>query len=171
MSVQQAIEDIENLEPTTREYLVENLDQLANDNLVFEVVAVAKAMNLPVEFIHGIAWVRTGDLSGKIVNTWGTAEKPLAEWFNDGTPDHWLEPLTPDGVIVFEASFGRNAPAIFFAGNVEEGSLLFSKGHMVSGLDKTEAMERGIEAGWNRFKAQVIKNTKQDVSKELETID
>ncbi len=171
MSLQQAIQDLERLEPTTREYLIENLDSLMDEFVVFEVVAAAKASNLPLEFIAGIKWKRTGDLSGRIVNTWGTADKPLAKWFNDGTPDHWIEPLTPGGVLAWEATFGRHAKAIFFMGDAQEGQMLFSKGHFVSGLEKTEVMQRGINNGMKRLKPAILKNTKESVSKELETIE
>jgi len=171
VSLQQAIQDLENLEPVTREFLVEHLDALMNEYVVFECVAAAKASNLPLEFIAGIAWKRTGDLSGKIVNTWGTSEKPLAKWFNDGTVDHWIEPLKEGGVLVWEATFGRHAKAIFFMGDAEQGQLLFSKGHYVSGLDKTEAMERGISNGFKRAKPAILKNTKDEVKRELETIE
>lgn len=171
MSLEQALEDLENLEPTTRKYLIANLDDLMNENVVFETIAMAKAQNLPKEFIAGIAWVRSGELSGRIVNTWGTTEKPLAEYFNDGTVDHWVEPLTPGGVLVFEATIGKNAKAIYYMGNAKEGDLIFSKGHYVSGLPKTEAMERGINNGFKRLKTAILKNSKTEVSKELETIE
>ncbi len=171
MSIDQAIQDIENLEPTTRKYLVENLDKIMNEYVVYETINSAKASNLPKEFIDGIAWKRTGDLSGKIVNTWGSTDKPLAKWFEDGTPDHWIEPLSEDGVLVWEATFGNNASAIFFMGDQEQGQLLYSKGHYVSGLDKTEAMARGIATGFKRAKTAILKNSKNQVKQELETIE
>jgi len=171
VSLQQAIQDLEIIEQVSREFIVEHLDALMNTYVVFEVEAAAKASNLPLEFIDGIAWKRTGELAGRIVNTWGSGEKPLAKWFNDGTPDHWIAPLNPDGVLVWEATFGRHASAIFFMGNAEQGQLLFSKGHYVSGLDKTEAMERGISNGMKRLKSAVLKNTKDEVKRELETIE
>ena len=171
MSIQQAIQDIEKLEPVTKEYLVENLDSLMKEFVVFEIIAAAKASNLPLEFIAGIKWKRTGDLSGKIVNTWGTAEKPLAKWFNDGTPDHWIAPRKEGGVLAWEATFGRHAKAIFFMGDAKKGQMLFSKGHYVSGLDKTEVMERGINTGMKRLKPEILKNAKSSVSTELETIE
>ena len=171
MSLQQAIQDLENLEPVTREFIVEHLDDLMNTYVVFECISAAKASNLPLEFIAGIAWKRTGDLDGRIINTWGTKDKPLAKWFNDGTPDHWIEPLDPEGVLVWEATIGKNAKAIFFMGNAEQGQLLFSKGHYVSGLDKTEAMERGISNGMRRVRPAILKNTKAEVKRELETIE
>lgn len=169
-SVDQALEDLENLEPVTRKYLIENLDRLMVENVVFETKAISQAMNLPKEFVDGIAWVRTGELSGKIVNRWGNAEKPLAKWFNDGTPDHWIEPLTEGGVLAFPATFGSNASAIFFMGNEAEGKMIFSKGHYVSGLDKTEAMETGIDIGMSRLKTSALKDTKSAVKGELKTI-
>ena len=170
-SVDQALQDLERLEPVTREFISENLDALVQEHLIFEIIATANASNLPLEFIDGIAWIRTGELSGKIVNTWGSAEKPLALWFNEGTVDHWIEPLTQGGVLAFTATFGRNAPAIFFAGDAEEGSTKFSKGHMVSGLPRTEAMERGILKGMQRMKIAILKSTKQSVSTGLDSIE
>jgi len=170
VSIQQAIQDLEKLEPTTKRYLKENLDTIMIENVVFEAKASAKASNLPDEFIAGIRWTRTGELSGKVINTWGSADKPLAKWFEDGTPDHWIEPNTPGGVLVFEASFGKHASAIYFMGNKKEGELIYSKGHYVSGLDKTEAMERGIATGFKRAQSAILKNSKQEISRELVTI-
>jgi len=171
VSIQQAIQDLEKLESVTKDYLIENLDSIMNEFVVFEVIAASKASNLPNEFAAGVAWKRTGELSGKIVNTWGSSVKPLAKWFNYGTPDHWIEPLKPDGVLVWTATFGKNASAIFFAGSKEVGQKLFSKGHYVSGLDKTEAMDRGIAAGFKRAKTAILKNSKDKVTQELETIE
>ena len=172
MSIEQALEDLASLEDKTREYLIENLDQLMNEHVVFEIISAAHASNLPIEFIDGIGWQRTGDLSGRIVNTWGTQEKPLAKWFNGGTRDHWIAPLKPGGVLAWTATFGRNArPAIFFMGEAKPGDTLFSKGHYVKGVPKTEAMERGIERGMVRLQEAILKNSKTEVSKELMTIE
>jgi hypothetical protein len=171
VSIEQAIQDIENLESITRQYLINNLDSIMVEFVVFETINSAKASNLPNEFVAGIGWKRTGELSGKIINTWGSSDKPLAKWFEDGTPDHWIEPLSPDGVLVWEASFGKNASAIFFMGDQEQGQLLYSKGHYVSGLDKTEAMARGIATGFKRAKTAILKNSKKHVKQELETIE
>jgi len=171
VSIQQAIQDLERLEQVTRAYLIENLDSIMNNFVVFEAVAAAKASNLPLEFIAGISWKRTGELSGKILNSWGSSEKPLAKWFEFGTPDHWIEPLKAGGVLAFPATFGRNATAIFFMGDKKVGQTLFSKGHYVSGIPKTEAMQRGIATGFTRAKTAILKNSKAAVSKELETIE
>lgn len=170
MSIDQALEDLSKLEETTRQYIIENLDQLMKDNVIFEIISAAHASNLPKEFINGIAWRRTGPLSGKIVNTWGDSQKPLALWFNDGTVDHWIQPLKPGGVLAWPATFGRNATAIFFMGNAQPGDMLFSKGHFVKGIPKTEVMQRGINIGMKRLQTVILKNSKLEVSKELETI-
>lgn len=170
MSIQQAIQDLESLESVTKNYLVENLDSIMKEYVVFETVAAAKASNLPLEFIDGIEWKRTGALTGKIINTWGSTEKPLAKWFEFGTPDHWIEPLKAGGVLAWTATFGKNASAIFFMGNKQQGQTLFSKGHYVSGLPKTEAMQRGIATGFKRAQTAILKNSKTAVSKELKTI-
>jgi len=170
VSIQQAIEDLEQLEPKTRQYLIDNLDSIMNEYVVFEAVAAAKASNLPSEFINGISWKRTGDLSGKIINSWGSEEKPLAKWFEHGTPDHWIAPLKPGGVLAWTATFGRNASAIFFMGSEKVGQTLFSKGHYVTGIPKSEAMTRGIAEGFKRAKTAILKNSKSEVSKELKTI-
>ncbi len=171
MSLQQAIEDIQQLEPQAHEYLTENLDSIMENFVVFEAKASARASNLPKEFTNGISWKRTGEAAGKIVNTWGSSDKPLAKWFEEGTPDHWIEPLTPGGVLVWEATFGSHASAIFFMGNEEQGKLLYSKGHYVSGLDKTDAMARGIALGWKKAKTAILKNSKAMISRKLETIE
>ena len=170
MSIQQAIEDLENLESTTKDYLIENLDNIMKNFVVFEAQAAAKASNLPDEFIDGIAWERTGELRGKIINTWGDGNKPLAKWFEEGTPDHWIEPSSPGGVLVFEATFGTHAKAIYFMGDKKEGTLIFSKGHYVTGLEKTEAMARGIATGFKKAKTAILKNSKAMISRELKTI-
>lgn len=170
MSIQQAIEDLENLEPVIKQYLIENLDDIMEDFVVFEAKASAQASNLPNEFTDGIAWERTGELTGKIINTWGSKEKPLAKWFEEGTPDHWIEPLSEGGVLAFPATFGKHATAIFFMGDQKEGEIKFSKGHYVSGLEKTEAMERGITRGLKRAQSAILKNSKSEVSRKLKTI-
>ncbi len=56
-------------------------------------------------------------------------------------------------------------------GNEEQGKLLYSKGHYVSGLDKTDAMARGIALGWKKAKTAILKNSKAMISRKLETIE
>lgn len=169
MSAKQTITELENLEKTAKKYLEDNLELLIEENVISEIKSVAKAMNLPDKFIDGITFKKVGPLHIKIINTWGTQDKPLARWFNYGTPQHWIEPINAK-VLAWGGKSGKNASAIFFQGNNPEG-MKFSKGHYVSGVPKTEAMENGIKLGMEKLKAIILKSGREKISKELETIE
>lgn len=153
--IQQAIDDIIQLEPLTKQYIEENLEELMEEHVVNEIKSVSRAMNLPQHFIDGVKVVIVGPLHAKIINTWGTLQVPLAKFFNDGTVDHFIAPLG-DWLLHWITPLGRNA---------------WSSGHMVRGIQKTEAMEIGIRLGMKRFQTAVLKNTKESVSKELESVE
>lgn len=126
--------------------------ELFNDFIVDEIRVLSAAANMPKHFIAGIKFIKTGNNMGKIVNTWGTKDKPLAYWFNDGTSTHWIEPLTPDGVLAWGNTFGNNASAIYFQGTGSKvGDKMFSKGHYVSGIPATHVMELGYKIGSKRL--------------------
>ncbi len=158
--------------PTQKEELKEqinsildaNMEDLFNDYIVDEIRIIAAAANMPKHFIAGVKFVKTGRNEGEIINTWGSQEEPLAKWFNYGTSQHWIEPLDPDGVLAFPATGGRNPSAIFFQGGQKEGDTLFSKGHYVSGVPRTEVMEIGYKIGSKRLAVEAGKI----VEKELE---
>lgn len=154
-AIQQTIDDIIQLEPLTKQYIEENLDDLIEEYVVNEIKSVSRAMNLPQHFIDGVKSRRVGPLHIKIINTWGTPEVPLAKFFNDGTIDHFIAPLGP-WLLRWVTPLGNIA---------------YSRGHMVRGIQKTEAMEIGIAIGMKRFQTAVLKNTKESVSKELETVE
>jgi len=158
--------------PTQRAELKEQINnildaymkELFNDYIVDEIRIIAAAANMPKHFIAGVKFVKTGRNEGEIINTWGSQEEPLAKWFNYGTSQHWIEPLDPDGVLAFPAVSGRNASAIFFQGGAKEGDTMFSKGHYVSGVPRTEVMEIGYRIGSKRLAVEAGKI----VDKELE---
>ncbi len=133
--------------------------------VVQEIRVIGAAANVPKPFIDGVKFIKTGKNEGEIVNVWGTKEVPLAIYFNYGTVDHWIEPLTEDGVLAFPASGGRNASAVFFQGGAKAGDTMFSKGHYVSGVPKTEIMEIGYAIGSKRMAVEAAKI----VEEELET--
>ena len=153
--VQQAIDDIIELEPLSKQYIEENLDDLIETHVVNEIKSISRAMNLPQHFIDGVKSLRVGPLHIKIINTWGTAEVPLAKFFNNGTNDHFIAPLG-DWLLRWVTPLGNIAR---------------SRGHMVRGIQKTEAMEIGIKVGMKSFQTAVLKNTKQSVSMELESVE
>ena len=133
------------------EILDDFMEALMNATVILEIKSLAYAANMPKSFINGVKFRKTEANRGEIINTWGTDKKPLALWFNEGTVQHWIEPLDPEGVLAFPAKQGRNASAIFFMGESKAGDTLFSKGHYVSGVPKTEVMQRGFQIGKKRL--------------------
>ena len=139
--------------PTQREEVRKEIDEILDDfmeplvnfTIIAEIKAIAQAANIPQGFIDGVKFVKTGKNKGDVINTWGTNEKPLAIWFNYGTTQHWIEPKA-GGVLVWEGKSGSHATAIYFQGEKNAGTV-FSKGHYVSGVPRTEAMERGYNIG------------------------
>jgi len=141
--------------PTQREEVRKEVDKilddfmepLVNQTIITEIKSIAMAANIPQGFIDGVKFRKTGPNQGQVINTWGTTEKPLAIFFNYGTVDHWIEPTKPGGVLAWPAAEGSHATAIYFQGESKEGDTLFSKGHFVSGVPRTEAMEIGFNLG------------------------
>jgi len=151
--------------PTQREELKKEINKILDDfmeplvnaTIIDEIKSVAQAANLPQSFIDGVKFRKTGENIGEVINVWGTVDKPLAKWFNYGTTQHWIEPKDPEGVLAFPASQGRNASAIFFKGESKGKDTLFSKGHYVSGVPRTEAMEIGYNVGKKRLAVEAGK--------------
>ena len=135
---------------TIDEVLDDFMEPLIKNTIIAEMKALGYAANLPQGFIDGIKFIKTEKNKGVIVNTWGTKERPLAKWFNYGTTQHWIEPVEAQA-LAWTATEGRHATAIFFRGEAKEGDVLFSKGHYVSGVPRTEVMERGFNIGKKRL--------------------
>lgn len=149
--------------PTQREEVKKEIDIILDDfmeplinfTIIAEIKSIAMGANLPQGFIDGVKFRRTGPNKGQVINTWGTDEKPLAIWFNYGTTMHWIEPK-PGGVLAWEGKSGSHATAIYFQGEKSAGTM-FSKGHYVSGVPRTEAMERGYNIGKKRLAEEASK--------------
>ncbi len=156
--------------PTQREDVKRNINELLDDymeplmngTIVAEIKSLAYAANMPQGFIDGVQFRRTEPNKGEIINTWGTDLKPLAIWFNYGTDTHWIEPLKEGGVLAFPAREGSNPSAIFFQGESREGDIIFSKGHYVAGVPRTEVMERGFQIGKKRLTTEAGKLVKRE---------
>ena len=157
--------------PTQREDIRKEIDvvldafmePLVVETIIAEIKALGYAANMPQSFIDGVKFRKTEANKGVVVNTWGTDEKPLAKWFNYGTTTHWIEPKDPEGVLAWTAADGKHATAIFFQGQAREGDTLFSKGHYVSGVPKTEVMERGFQIGKKRLVAEAGKIVRSEL--------
>ena len=150
--------------PTQREDIRKEIDQilddfmepLVNQTIITEIKNIAMAANIPQGFIDGVKFRKTGPNQGQVINTWGTTEKPLAIFFNYGTVQHWIAPVTAKA-LAWPASSGKHATAIYFQGEAKEGQTLFSKGHYVSGVPRTEAMEIGFNLGKSQMTEQAAK--------------
>lgn len=156
--------------PTQREDIRKEVDKilddfmepLVNQTIITEIKNIAMAANIPQGFIDGVKFRKTGPNRGQVINTWGTTETPLAIFFNYGTVMHWIEPVTKKA-LAWPAGEGKHATAIYFQGEAKEGQTLFSKGHYVSGVPRTEAMEIGFNLG----KAQMAEQAAAIIEREL----
>ena len=152
------------LEEKINKILDDYMEPLYNATVIDEIKSLAKASNLPQSFIDGVKFRRTAPNQGEVINTWGTKEKPLAKWFNDGTKAHWIAPLKK--VLSWLSKAGSHASAIFYQGGTKPGTRLFSKGHYVSGIAKTEVMEKGYQLGKKRLSVEAAKIVESELENE-----
>jgi len=138
------------------------MEPLFNFTVIFEIKSLAIAANMPNSFIEGVKFRRTGANKGEIINTWGTEEKPFAIWFNYGTPlQIWIEPVKAKA-LAWEGEGGSHATAIYFQGEKNAGTK-FSKGHYITGVPKTEVMERGYNIGKKRLAEEASKIVQKEL--------
>lgn len=159
--------------PTQREEIKIEINKILDDfmvplvemTIVAEIKRISFAANIPKGFIDGVKFRKTRPNHGQVINTWGTEKKPLAKWFNYGTVMHWIEPKEEGGVLAWPSGGGggKHASAIFFQGESKKGDMMFSKGHYISGIVTTHAMEIGFNIG----KKQLILEAGKIVQKEL----
>jgi len=166
----EAIRKLESVEEKTNKYLNRDMRKLLNSIVIREMKSIARAMNLPQHFINGIKFRKTGPNIGEVINTWGGTYNssgqfaaPLALWFNYGTARHWIQPKTPGGVLTWIAGEGSNANAIFYKGNAQPGQRMYSKGHYVSGLPRTEAMEIGLARGMKLLSMKIDRESEGEL--------
>lgn len=163
-SIKQAVQKLEQIEKDTNDYLDSHMEDLFNKYVIPEMKAVATAMNLPKEFAEGIEFRKTGYCTGQVINTWGTPKKPLALWFEEGTITHWIQGNPILSWISKGSDSGNNAGAIYFKNFANEpGMRMFSRGHYVKGLPKTEAMQYGLSRGLQRLKQALPKEAEGDL--------
>ncbi len=159
-SKEDALNKLAATEEEVNKILDQNMTGWFEEIVVPEIKRVAIAMNMPNGFIEGIGFIKKGENLGSIVNTWGSEEKPLAKWFNWGTVDHWVEAIFAKVLswISKGADAGKNPSAINFQrADDQPGQRRFSKGHFVSGLQRKEAMEFGINQGNKRLISELPK--------------
>lgn len=142
------------LEQHVPEFIAQNIEKWMEETILSTVIAYCKAANLPQKFQDGIKIEQHED-GYELVNTWvGDNGEPLATWFEYGTRDHWVEPKNKEGVLAFPAPENqRHGSAIYYESGAE--GMIFSKGHYVSGLPRTEAMTQGLAKGMEKFKRKL----------------
>ncbi len=149
--------------PTQREKVKIEINKILDDfmiplmnyTIVAEIKSIAAAANIPKSFANGVKFVRTAPNKGKIINTWGTDKVPLAKYFNYGTTKHWIAPV--NATALAWSGKGTHATAIFFEGSGNKKDTIFDKGHYVSGVPRTEAMEIGFRIGKKRLAEEAAK--------------
>jgi hypothetical protein len=155
----------EDIRKETDKILDDFMEPLVNMTIIAEIKSIAMAANVPQGFIDGVKFRKTGPNQGEVINTWGTTEKPLAIWFNYGTTQHWIAPVTAKA-LAWKGSEGKHATAIFFQGESKKGDTLFSTGHYVSGVPRTEAMEIGFNTGKKRMAEEAGKIIERELQHE-----
>ena len=118
--------------------LDENMEYLVNEHVIPELRAVGFASNVPPDFVIHIAFKKTGENRGEIINTWGNEKLPLALWFNYGTKDHGSLGWWP--LHWKDKTTGKDIYAMW-----------------VRGVPKTLVMETGIDLGLKKLRAAVPK--------------
>ena len=135
--------------------------QLAESTILSEVIASSEAANMPASFIKHIRLEVEGDKI-QVVNDWKYEDKYgkhfLARYFEFGTPVHYIAPkfarklrFKSEGP---EMGHGRALYSKRY--DTEEGDEIFSSGHYVTGLPRTEAMSKGFEIGVAKFKTRLL---------------
>ncbi len=156
MSLQQQISE------EYSQFTSDNIDIWIKDTIYKETILTAKAANLPAGFVSSIRIEKKGTLNYVLVNDWQKDGEPLAIFFNYGTVDHYIQPK-PGGTLTFSGE-GSHGSAIHFKSSQKKdhsGTTKFSKGHYVSGLPKTEAMENGYRIGQQKLQKRIAKEYKK----------
>lgn len=141
----------ESAKKQVEEILDNNMELYAEAFIIPEIRAVSRAANLPDGFINGIQFRKTGKNTGEIINTWGDDKKPLAKWFNDGTPDHDIWSLG-EWALHWKGFLGQDIYASTKKKPVH-----------VRGLPNSSAMQIGIALGAKRIKQQVPREVEAEL--------
>ena len=167
MSSQQLINDIER---EVAPFIRDNMKKWIEETVLKRILSFCRAANMPQSFIDHIH-IEIVDGQYAIVNDWKNSEgKPLSIFFEHGTVDHWISPRTggfvTGGVLAWPAVPGKHGSAIYYQSGVAPGTMLFSKGHYVTGLPKLEPMHKGMKKGMDELKRRIKKEIKQKFTME-----
>lgn len=138
------------------------METLFNSIIIPECKAMARAANAPQEFIDGFKFVKTGRNHGKVINTFGSPDVPLAKWWNYGTKKNYLiepkvqhprdaERAPRDIEQVGDDDEIKVVHPSMLKITLPDGSVIFRPAAIHPGIEKSLAMERGVEVGRNKL--------------------
>ena len=140
--------------------LDDQMEHFFNTIIIPECKAMARAANTPKEFEDGFKFVKTGRNAGKVINTFGSPELPLAKFFNYGTKKNYLiEPKVqhPKGSVRAERDkdiVGDDNEVVHpsvLKIPMPDGSFIFRAWVIHPGFVKSLAMEKGVQVGTKRL--------------------
>jgi hypothetical protein len=149
------------------EELDTKMEQYFNDIVIPEIQAFSRSLNLPEDFVRGFEFVKTGRNRGKIINTFGSKELPLAKFFNYGTKRGYeITPKVQHPTGALRASRDKDSvgeehvqhPTVLHWVD-QSGRDVFLPSTTHPGFAKTMAMENGY--------SQAIKNLIPVISNDL----
>jgi len=153
-------------------FLDEKMEDYYNRYVIPEIKAIGRAANAPAAFIESFKFVKTGRGRGKIINTLGSKEKPLAKWFNYGTKHNY--PITTKVVHPEGTPRVEREKTDVGGGHVlhpetlhyvdASGEHHFPKMVIHPGQPRTLVMEKGVTSG----SKQLISIVSDDVKEEFE---
>ena len=162
---QELVDDLQKQIPA---FISQNLKAWIESTVLRAAMSYARAANMPKAFIDGIH-LEQHENGYALVNNWQNDEgAPLAVFFELGTVDHWIQPKDPKGVLAWPAVSGKHGSAIYYQSGVAPGTMLYSKGHYVTGLARHEPMHRGLEKGQKQLTRKIKKELRKKFSSETE---
>lgn len=127
-----------------------------------ECQAIARAANCPQGFVQGFDFVKTGFGRGKIINTFGSMDNPLAKYFNYGTKKNYLiepkvqhpagSPRSPrDAEQVGTEEEPKVVHPTMLKITLPDGTIIFRPAAIHPGIEKSMALEDGTQLGTKRL--------------------
>jgi hypothetical protein len=155
------------------DFIDDNMEANYNRFVIPEIKAISRAANAPEAFTESFYFLKTGKNAGKIINTLGTKQKPLAKWFNYGTKRNY--PITPKVQHPQGTPRAEREKEDIGGGHVSEPSVLhwidpqtgkdmFREIVIHPGQPRTLAMEIGLRIGQKRLIAEVKNQVKNKFS-------
>lgn len=152
------------------EYLDQEMEDYYNNYIIPEIQSLARGANAPEEFVQGFKFVRTGRNKGKIINTFGSKEVPLAKWWNYGTKRNYR--IAPKVEHPRGTERAARDKEDIGGGSVqhpeklnwvdETGAMHFAYETIHPGRERILVMEKGTQIGGNRMIQEVKKNVQYE---------